>query len=276
MELSLGAVEASTPANMSISLTATISQTFDPRHPRIYGSRRKYLGKMMWLYLQLGQPAGEKPSSGRARQALRLVDVFEDVTATPTDVRGSEKDRRDRLNTIIGANGYFGSPLFSRPLPLTAPQILPEKAGPPSLMAVSDEVLGQIFSFLEAQQLRALGHTSRFFLEATASIVPGLRARPFPHQRRCLEWMLAREEGGGRTVMHPAYRRYECKDGRVVYVDMVDGHVALHRDQVRHWDLPLTCACLRPRFVDGPFHHHFSKAHLGLDIMPNNPTACPF
>ena len=172
---------------------------------------------------QQQQQQHTEPDAGRGR----LAQIFEEASNAPQSSPRQQQQQQQQP----GRRHLLASAAAARQQP-NAP-----------LTLLVDDMLGLIFSFFDAMDLERLGDTCLYLGAATASIIPGLKARLFPHQSRCLEWMLRRENASwrGRQYPDPAWERLEVtmegeegrKGGgeeggrRSMYVNMMTGEVLL-------------------------------------------------
>ena len=203
---------------------------------------------------------------GELPKCLRLVNLLLLATAEdlplPTDRLLASRARR-RLATLFEEASAASAPVQLQQQQQQQAQPQPSVVDPVAsscLTRLPDVMLGLVFSYVLAPELRALEQTCRHMQEATKHIVPGLKARLHPHQLRSLDWMLAREtrgggEGGGegpQTIPHPAWEELRgCREvgaaelegrGREedggapssfsVWVNVTDGRLALAAEGV--------------------------------------------
>lgn len=157
---------------------------------------------------QQQQQQHTKPDTGQSR----LAQIFEEASKAPQSSH-LQDDHQQRQQQEPGRRHLLASAAVKRQQP-NAPITL-----------LADDMLGLIFSFFDAMDLDRLGDSCHYLSAVTASIIPGLKARLFPHQSRCLEWMLKRETASwkGRQYPDPAWERLEVTMEGDVEKEGVDG-----------------------------------------------------
>lgn len=224
------------PVHLHLTVRLRVRLCLNEAQPRLCPEHRKgELPKLLRLAnLLLLTTAEDLPMPDRLltrRPRRRLAALFEEASASTGPAPPPTRPAGDP--SACSSSASSSSPLTAR---------------------LADDVLGLIFSYFAAPDLRALGKACRFLSQATKSIVPGLKARLFPHQLRSLEWMLARETGadagaaatgqhGGRSIPHPAWEELRgcaevdgaaasCGSFFSLWVNLVDGRVAFSAGDV--------------------------------------------
>ncbi|KAK9682224.1 hypothetical protein RND81_10G059400 [Saponaria officinalis] len=89
---------------------------------------------------------------------------------------------------------------------------------------LTDDVLFKILSALCPADLQCVSLTCHHFRFLTASIVPSIKLKLFPHQKAAVEWMLQRERNVA-SLSHPMYLEFSTKDCFSFYINIVSGEI---------------------------------------------------
>jgi len=205
----------SSPLTMTLSLSVTVRLCINHASPHLcVRQRRKYVPKLLALcnLLRTSQfrasgsasvPASQQNEHSRLRHEEngrgRLAQIFEEASRAPQSTPG------------YAGTGCWQRQQQREQQPLRAPErrhlLSPNgsssKQSRASITVLADDLLGLVFSFFDSVALHALGDTCRYMRAATASIVPGLKARLFAHQLRDLTWMWQRENASWTARQYP-------------------------------------------------------------------------
>nr|GMC82284.1 F-box protein At3g54460 isoform X1 [Ipomoea batatas] len=94
----------------------------------------------------------------------------------------------------------------------------------PGISLVADDILVNILSSLDPIDLVRVSATCHHLRHLTASIMPCMKLKLFPHQQAAVDWMLQRERDV-RPLPHPLYMDFVTEDGFVFYLNVVSGEV---------------------------------------------------
>ncbi|KAH9623700.1 hypothetical protein KSS87_016982 [Heliosperma pusillum] len=89
---------------------------------------------------------------------------------------------------------------------------------------LTDDLLFNILSALSPSDLQNVSVTCHHLRFLTASIVPSIKLKLFPHQKAAVEWMLQRERNVA-TLNHPLYMAFSTKDASSFFINIVSGHL---------------------------------------------------
>jgi hypothetical protein len=90
---------------------------------------------------------------------------------------------------------------------------------------LSDDVLACILAHVDPADLGTLASVSRALRTAARFAVPGLNLTLYAHQRKALDWMIARENKNA-YVWNGAWDKFWTSDGTPFYVNACDGVVS--------------------------------------------------
>ncbi|WCJ39080.1 SNF2 domain-containing protein / helicase domain-containing protein / F-box family protein [Euphorbia peplus] len=89
---------------------------------------------------------------------------------------------------------------------------------------VADDLLINILAVLGPMDLVRVAATCHHLRSLTASIMPCMKLKLFPHQEAAVEWMLQRERNS-ESVPHPLYMNVSTEDGFLFYINTVSGEL---------------------------------------------------
>ncbi|KAJ8756029.1 hypothetical protein K2173_024576 [Erythroxylum novogranatense] len=89
---------------------------------------------------------------------------------------------------------------------------------------LSDDILMKILRTLGPMDLSRTAATCRHLRSLTASIMPCMKLKLFPHQQAAVEWMLERERNA-KELPHPLYMNFSTSDGFPFYVNTASGEI---------------------------------------------------
>lgn len=92
------------------------------------------------------------------------------------------------------------------------------------LWVLSDDILINILTALSPIDLVKTSLTCRHLRSLTASIMPCMNLKLYPHQQAAVEWMLERERDP-KILQHPLYMSFMTEDGVYFYINMVSGEI---------------------------------------------------
>lgn len=108
-------------------------------------------------------------------------------------------------------------PIFSSIMPNSSDSTI-------GIWDLSDDILANILAALCPLDLVRVSATCRHLRFLSASIMPCVKLKLFPHQQAAVEWMLRREQNTD-LIPHPLYSEFSTEDGFVFYLNMVSGDI---------------------------------------------------
>ncbi|KAL8144420.1 hypothetical protein V2J09_017452 [Rumex salicifolius] len=89
---------------------------------------------------------------------------------------------------------------------------------------LSNDILANILVALSPLDLVRVSATCRHLRSLSASIMPCVKLKLYPHQQSAVEWMIRREQNT-ELIPHPLYSEFSTEDGFVFYLNMVSGEI---------------------------------------------------
>lgn len=92
------------------------------------------------------------------------------------------------------------------------------------IWVLSDDILISILTTLSPIDLVKISLTCHHLRNLTASIMPCMKLKLYPHQQAAVEWMLQRERDS-KVLQHPLYMDFRTEDGFGFNINMVSGDI---------------------------------------------------
>ncbi|XP_072961356.1 F-box protein At3g54460 [Typha angustifolia] len=94
----------------------------------------------------------------------------------------------------------------------------------PGIWDIPDDVLTRTLNLLGSKDLCRVAATCHHLRSLTASVMPHMKLKLFPHQQAAIEWML-RRECNVEILTHPLFKDFCTEDGFSFYVNTVSGEI---------------------------------------------------
>ncbi|KAG8053931.1 hypothetical protein GUJ93_ZPchr0001g31876 [Zizania palustris] len=93
------------------------------------------------------------------------------------------------------------------------------------IWSVPDDVLYKVLVHLKPRDLVRVAAACHHLRTLSASIMPCMKLKLFPHQEAAVEWMLKREQNL-QVLAHPLYKGFRTVDGFPFYINVTSGEIS--------------------------------------------------
>ncbi|KIZ04556.1 F-box protein [Monoraphidium neglectum] len=147
-------------------------------------------------------------------QHYSLLGCFQELPSLTASLLGDGPPPAAGPPDVEGDGGADGGPGGAAP------------RGGSSIADLPDEALSAVLSRLPPRDLARAAAACRLLRRLDCGAVPGLKLTLYPHQRRALRWMAAREAPGA-GAPHPFVRRLVTSSGLRLFVNQVTGELSV-------------------------------------------------